>query len=45
MYIISRILGWGVVRGVGFEADIDICDGFYSDVGDDVDIGDGVKLN
>ena len=43
-YIISGSVGWGVVRGVGFEFDRYFCDELYSDVDDDVEIGDGGKV-
>ena len=43
-YIIGSSVGWCVVRGIGAEVDIYICDGLDSDVGGDVESGDGRKI-
>ena len=43
-YIIGSSVGWCVVRGIGAEVDIYICDGLDSDVGGDVESGDYGKV-
>ena len=43
-YRIGVILGWGFVRGVSDGVDREVCDIVYSDVGDNVESGDGGKV-
>ena len=43
-YIICGILCWCVVRGIFAEVDIDVFNVVYSDVGGDVESGDGGKV-
>ena len=43
-YIICGILCWCVVRGLFAEVDIDVFNVVYSDVGGDVESGDGGKV-
>ena len=44
MYRIGGSVGWGVFGVVGVEIDKSICDWIKSDVGNDVEIGYGGKV-